>query len=400
MQPQLDLTYRHDLAAVAHIDVVPKILEIVCRTTGMGFSAVARVTEERWIACAVRDEIAFGLQPGGELDVRTTICDEIRDSGELVVIDDVSADPRLLRPPHPGEVRIQELHFGAVALSGWPFLRYSCAIDPRPARLNTPEIVGMFTMFADLIGFHLDSYERLNASERALGVEKHNVELRDQFIAVLGHDLRNPLAAVAASAEVLAAQPLPGNGLRMVSIIQRSTARMTGLIENLMDFARAKMGDGLPIAAEPVDDLAATIEEVVGELRASWPQRQIDTELALTSTPVPADRARMAQLLSNLVANALTHGDASGPVRVRAATGDDAFLLSVENRGAAIAPAARERLFKPFARGSASGREGLGLGLFIASEIARAYDGALTVQSDDQLTRFTLRISLERVVAA
>src|SRR4051812_45768883 len=81
-----------DVAAIARIDAVPTILEAVCRTTGMGFAAVARVTEERWIACAVRDEIAFGLGPGGELKVATTICDEIRDSGEPVVIDHVAED--------------------------------------------------------------------------------------------------------------------------------------------------------------------------------------------------------------------------------------------------------------------------------------------------------------------
>jgi hypothetical protein len=69
-----------DLAAVARIGAVPAILDVVCRTTGLGFSAVARVTEDRWIACAVRDEISFGLQPGGELQVETTICHEIRPS--------------------------------------------------------------------------------------------------------------------------------------------------------------------------------------------------------------------------------------------------------------------------------------------------------------------------------
>lgn len=72
---------QQDLVAIAQIDVVPTVLDVVCRVTGMGFAAVARVTEDRWIACAVRDEIAFGLQPGGALKVETTICNEIRGSG-------------------------------------------------------------------------------------------------------------------------------------------------------------------------------------------------------------------------------------------------------------------------------------------------------------------------------
>src|SRR3712207_3917381 len=90
-----------DVAAIARIHAVPMILEVVCRTTGMGFAAVARVTEDRWIACAVRDEIAFGLQPGGELKVATTICAEIRNSGEAVIIGHVAEDEAFCRHPTP-----------------------------------------------------------------------------------------------------------------------------------------------------------------------------------------------------------------------------------------------------------------------------------------------------------
>jgi signal transduction histidine kinase len=385
--------FQHDLAAIAHIDVVPKILEVICRATGMGFSAVARVTDDRWIACAVRDDIAFGLQPGGELDVRTTICDEIRQSNELVVIDDVAADPHFCSHPTPAMYGFKSYISVPLRYPDGRFFGTLCAIDPNPARLNTPANVGMFTMFADLIGFHLDSYNRLHASESALSEERHDSGLRDQFIAVLGHDLRNPLAAIATSAAVLAAMPLPEGGPRMVSIIRRSTARMTGLVENLMDLARAKMGDGLPIVGEPVADLASTIEEVAAESRAGWPQRTIETYVQLTE-PVWCDRQRIAQLLSNLAANALAHGDASGPVVLRGRTADGRLELSVENRGAPIPAKDMRRLFEPFVRGVARSREGLGLGLFIASQIAKAHHGELSATSDQQLTRFTLRIPL------
>src|SRR3954464_716270 len=81
-----------DIAAVQGIAAVPRILEVVCRATGMGFAAVARVTEQRWICCAVRDEIEFGLTPGGELKVETTICHEIRQSHKAVIIDHVADD--------------------------------------------------------------------------------------------------------------------------------------------------------------------------------------------------------------------------------------------------------------------------------------------------------------------
>src|ERR1700761_1757186 len=82
-----------DISAIGRIDAVATILDVVCRTTGMGFAAVARVTDDRWIACAVKDDISFGLQAGGELKVQTTICDEIRDSRQGVIIDHVAEDP-------------------------------------------------------------------------------------------------------------------------------------------------------------------------------------------------------------------------------------------------------------------------------------------------------------------
>ena len=90
-----------DLAAIDRIQAVPTILEVVCRTTGMGFAAVARVTEDRWIACAVRDDIQFGLGPGGELKLETTICHEIRQAGTEVVIDHVAEDQTYCRHHTP-----------------------------------------------------------------------------------------------------------------------------------------------------------------------------------------------------------------------------------------------------------------------------------------------------------
>ena len=88
----LEHDFRADIDAISAIDAVPTILNVVCRVTGMGFAAVAHVTEERWICCAVQDEIQFGLLPGGELKVETTICHEIRQGREAVVIDHVAED--------------------------------------------------------------------------------------------------------------------------------------------------------------------------------------------------------------------------------------------------------------------------------------------------------------------
>ena len=111
--PETIRPYDRDIAAIARIDVIPLVLEVVCRTTGMGFSAVARVTEDRWIACAVRDEINFGLVPGGELEIASTICNEIRQSGELVVIDEVACDASVPGSSHPQAIRVPKLYLGS-----------------------------------------------------------------------------------------------------------------------------------------------------------------------------------------------------------------------------------------------------------------------------------------------
>src|SRR5580704_13537459 len=195
--------FQVDIAAVDKIPAVPTILEVVCRTTGMGFAAVALVTEDRWIVCSVKDEIAFGLQPGGELKVETTICNEIRANGELVAIDHVAEHETFCRHPTPAMYGFQSYISVPILRPDGRFFGTLCAIDPKPARLNNPATIGMFKLFADLIAFHLDAQERLQHSEAALEGERRSTELREEFIAVMGHDLRNPLAAIGMSAELL-----------------------------------------------------------------------------------------------------------------------------------------------------------------------------------------------------
>jgi signal transduction histidine kinase len=267
-----------------------------------------------------------------------------------------------------------------------------CAIDPKPARVNTPATIGMFKLFADLIGFHLDVQERLIASEKALLDERETAKLREQFIAVLGHDLRNPLASIDAGAKLLRNTPLSQKAMRIVDLVEASASRMAGLIDNVLDFARGRLGGGFSVTRTVDPDLEAMLEQTVAEMRAVWPDRTVQSRFALNG-PVACDSARIAQLLSNLLANAFTHGDPDGAVRVEAASGERGLEISVANSGAPIPASILENLFQPFSRASArAGQEGLGLGLYIASEIARAHDGSLSVASAMGETRFTFRM--------
>jgi signal transduction histidine kinase len=386
--------FEADIAAVQRIDAVPRILEVVCRTTGMGFAAVARVTEHRWIACAVRDEIAFGLQPGGELQVETTICHEIRQRGEEIVIDHVAQDGAYCGHPTPAMYGFQSYISIPIIRSDGTFFGTLCAIDPKPARVKTPETIGMFKLFAELIAFHLDAADLLASSEANLLGERRTADLREQFIAVLGHDLRNPLASIAAGARLLARAPSADKASSIVEMILNSVNRMSGLIDNVMDFASARLGGGLTLNRSAEEPLEPALGQVVAELRASWPDRVIETDFALKA-PVYCDRARIAQLFSNLLGNALKYGAENAPIRVRAVADRGRFELSVANLGEPIPSVALERLFQPFTRGVVRGnQQGLGLGLYIAAEVARAHGGTLDVASSPEETRFTFRMPL------
>jgi signal transduction histidine kinase len=388
----MDEPIARDLAAVSRIDAVPTILEVVCRVTGMGFSAVARVTDDRWVACAVRDEIAFGLQPGGELALETTICNEIRQSGERVVIDHVAEDRLFCRHKTPAMYGFQSYISIPIRRLDGEFFGTLCAIDPQPALVNNPVTIGMFELFAELIAFHLDAQQRIERSELALANERHRTELRDQFVAVISHDLRNPLSAVQTAAKNMLRLPLEERAMRAAKVIDRSAARMSGLIENVLDFARGRFSGGLPVMLVLDDTLDEMLEQVITEMRTAHPDRVIEASFEL-SRPVICDRARIAQLLSNLVGNALMHGTPGTPVSVRARADAGGFELSVTNQGEPIPADAIARLFKPFARAAgAPSTRGLGLGLYIASEIACAHGGRLDVTSSPAETRFTLRI--------
>jgi phosphoserine phosphatase RsbU/P len=229
-------------------------------------------------------------------------------------------------------------------------------------------------------------------TDAALISHRQDAELREQFIAVLGHDLRNPLASLSAGTRLLQRSRQDERADDIVAMMQKSIGRMASLIDNVLDFARGRLGGGitLELSKQPLEP---ALQQVIDELQSTHPRATIKTEFAMTK-PVTADSVRIGQLLSNLLGNALTYGTEGEPVIVSART-DDLFELSVCNAGSPIPAAAMERLFYPFARGEVRpSQQGLGLGLYIASEIAKAHGGELNVTSTSQQTCFILKMPL------
>jgi sigma-B regulation protein RsbU (phosphoserine phosphatase) len=222
-------------------------------------------------------------------------------------------------------------------------------------------------------------------------------ELREQFVAVLGHDLRNPLAAITAGTRVLARESSSDRAIKVIQLMEGSVRRMSGLIDNVLDFARGRLGGGISLERRNEDHLETIIQQVVDELKAGAPHRPIITEIQLTGS-INCDAGRVGQLLSNLLGNALSHGAVDKPIFIRAKNSTEVQLdLSVANSGEMIDPEIMQRLFEPFVRGQSKGyQQGLGLGLHIASEIADAHGGTLTVTSTELETRFTFLLASPR----
>ena len=385
------MSFERDIATIGGIAAIPTILDVVSKTTGMGFTAVARVTEDRWITCASRDELAFGLKPGDELKVETTICHEIRQSRVPVIIEEVGADAVYCNHHTPAQYGFQSYISMPIIRADGTFFGTLCAIDPKARRLNTPEIIGMFKLFAELIAVHLDAADRVRESESKLATEQKTAELREQFIAVLGHDLRNPLAALAGGIRLLG-KKADAESLMWLNLMQASVNRMSGLIDNLMDFARARLGGGmnLRLAEQPLEPI---IRQIVSELENIHPDRTISVDIKVPGN-VRIDTGRVGQLVSNLLGNAVSYGDPAKPINVVAESTDTGFAISVSNKGTEIPEAAMPMLFTAFHRGDVRpNQQGLGLGLYISQEIAKAHGGKITVTSTPLETKFRAEFS-------
>ncbi|HJV62074.1 MAG TPA: HAMP domain-containing sensor histidine kinase, partial [Albitalea sp.] len=203
------------------------------------------------------------------------------------------------------------------------------------------------------------------------------------------------LNAVVASARVLAISPTLSDGERaVVERIERASQRLSGMLADLRDFTRARLG-GLLIVRRARCDVGALVRQVVGELQSVHPNRHITVECQ-GNLMLDADGQRVAQLLSNLIANAFQHSADDSDVQVRATREADAVTIEVHNTGPAIPPALMKRVFAPLSREEGSDSTHLGLGLYIAHQIARAHGGDIAVQSSAGAgTRFTARLPSE-----
>jgi signal transduction histidine kinase len=227
---------------------------------------------------------------------------------------------------------------------------------------------------------------------------------RDLFLAILSHDLRNPLNSIAMSAALLAQLTKPNSeSTQTASQISSSVSLMTRMISDLLDYTRTRLGAGMPVEAAPMD-LGTLCQAVFSEYRSSFPDRLIRLESGgdLTGS---WDSDRLRQMISNLLGNAVQHGAKDAPIDLRLSGGASGIVFMVHNGGPPISPGELPKIFEPLVRGSSAGRPtanrpgSIGLGLYIAREIALSHGGSIDVTSTQEAgTLFTVRLPRHALV--
>jgi signal transduction histidine kinase len=267
-----------------------------------------------------------------------------------------------------------------------------CALDPRPSSSLTDETLVVFRLLASLIAYELEADDNRRSDEEALRLAREEATARERLLGVLGHDLRTPLTSIMLGAAAILQDGDDADTRNRTAVTIAGSARRAGrMITDLLDFTRARLGGGIPVRPATTD-LALVCRKVVREVAAAAAPRRIEV-VAEGSAHGMWDADRAAQVISNLLSNALQYSPQDTSVTVTLAEREEGVILSVCNRGEKIPPSVAGVLFSPFRRGNASGnsgnRDGLGLGLYIVGEIMRAHGGSVTVCSDDDQTCFS-----------
>jgi signal transduction histidine kinase len=392
-----------DLEAVRQIPVVPTMLETICQVTGMGFAAVARVTEDRWVACSVRDEVQFGLEAGGELEVETTLCNEIRAHRQPIVIDNVSEDPQYRVHHTPKIYGLQSYISIPIILKDGSFFGTLCAIDSKPAKVNNPKVINTFKMFAELLAFHLKSLDLLERSRKAnLELQYKNRDLvnanfdLDSFVFTASHDLKSPIANIEGLISILSdavsKEELDREEIKQITNMMKSSLkRFSTTIKDLT--AIVEMDKASEDAASEALDIYEIVDSVRQDLQSMIMESDASIEVIAEERYLSGfSRKNFKSIISNLISNAIKYRspDRRPQVTVRMEERDDKTHLSIQDNGLGIPTGKEKRIFTMFKR-LHNHVEGSGIGLYIVKRMVDKAKGQILVDSTQgKGTKFTI----------
>jgi signal transduction histidine kinase len=382
-----------DLEAVRKIPIVPTLLEVICRITGMRFAAVARVTKDRWLACSVRDEIEFGLKEGGELDIGTTICNEIRGDHQAVIIEHVDLDQFYKNHHTPRIYGLQSYISFPIILKDGSFFGTLCAIDPEPAKINDSKIIGTFTAFAELLSFHLQSLELFEQSLTT------NIELNDKnklltnvnndldnFVYTAAHDLKSPISNIEGLIDVLSDtvsnEPPDRRAIsKIIELMRASVKRFTSTIIDLTTIAETQKN--IDEEKSEVIDIFKMVADVKEDISDLIVKSNATIEVIREGdVPVYFSKKNFKSILYNLLSNAIKYRspERSPEILVKMGMMEGKTNLSVKDNGLGIPPDKKKEVFEMFKR-LHDHVEGTGIGLHIVKRIIDNSQGKIQVDS-------------------
>lgn len=391
---------QEDINKVKQIPIVPTLLEVICRTTGLGFAAIARVTHDRWITCSVRDEIAFGLKEGEELRIETTICNEIRASRRAVIIDDVDSDEVYCDHPTPKMYGFKSYISVPIYLKDGSFFGTLCAVDPKPAKVKNSQTLGLFMLFVDLISFHLHRVEQLENNSRTMRQLHRRVartqEESRQYHYISDYNLSEPLRKISMFSSLIVPTVESGDleKTKVLAAKISSSAEQVGLM--LQDVSQYTQLTDRDHFYEPLN-LRTIVDEVAEQLREVIHEKRAVVDV-IDVPAIAGIRFHLEHLFYRLIHNALKFSRQDVPALIQiythrmwgselqdifpAMSSAEYLEIIVEDNGRGIEPAELEKIFRVFSNipGEVSD-QGYGMGLAHCCKIARFHGGFITAKS-------------------
>lgn len=434
----LEDNFKQDIINIENISIVPNLLNVICQTTGMGFAAIARVTEDRWITCSVQDNVLFGLKPGDELKIKTTICDEIRQNPKPVIIDNVSEDKDYHDHHTPAMYKLQSYISVPIMRQDGSFFGTLCAIDPKPNRLKEFKVREMFNLFAELISFHLSAIEqtlaskkvleekthllektqvekneaeRLNSDfkkkliEKNLSLEKMNSEL-EAFNYISSHDLQEPLRKIQLFTDTIEREEvdnLSEKGKTAFHKIKTSAYRMQNLINDLLIYSKTKFDD----RKFEVKDLNNIARDVIEDLSDEFENKNVVFDIKELGK-LSVIEFQFRQLLYNLISNSLKFAspDRNLIITVSAEITNGQldklspltkyYKITISDNGIGFDQLYNERIFGLFQALHTKPLKSTGIGLTIVKRIVENHNGFIKAEGAlNQGAKFDIFIPVE-----
>jgi len=385
------------VTTVAESDSIATLLLLASEIAQSTVALLARVTDDAWTVCAIHEVSAAGVGADHGLSVGRSLRIGFGPMGAPISI--ILSDQQSRRMPTAPSLACGVS--APVVLANGRCFGVLCSLDPASPDRVDDRIGSKFKCLSSVIASQIDQLMLRDREKSAFLDERSAGLLREQFIAILGHDLRNPLQAIFASSDLLARRLEQPALAHMAARIKTNARRMSSLIDDVLDFARAKLGGGIGVELTEIEDIGHGLTTVVQELQDGQTDCKIISNFHVTRS-VRCDLGRLQQVASNLLGNALAHGQPRTPIKINARTDGDDLVLEVWNAGEPIPAESLSKIFEPFWRHSVSAsRNGLGLGLHICSQIVRAHHGSISVTSTQEGgTQFTARLPLSPIMAA